>query len=217
VRDKHLVPYRPVHVARTGFQIEGMKRGELPDEVRRQVQEQGVAPDQFSFEGSDLERKVTNTGTNDAIVREFMDNAIKDAVGALPAKTIIFAVSHNHALELYKSFNRLYPDLQRRGLAKVIDSHMERAEKTLDDFKNKNFPRVAISVDMLDTGIDVPSIRNLVFAKPVFSKVKFWQMLGRPEPGPNRSVGRKRPISWSSTTGTTSTTSRSIRTAAPER
>lgn len=179
VRDKHLVPYRPVHVARTGFQIEGLKPGELPDEVSKQVREQGVNPDQFSFEGSDLERKVTNTGTNDAIVREFMDNAIKDAVGTLPAKAIIFAVSHNHALEIYKSFNRLYPDLQRKGLAKIIDSAMERAEKTLDDFKNKNFPRVAISVDMLDTGIDVPAIRNLVFAKPVFSKVKFWQMLGR--------------------------------------
>ncbi|GFE60793.1 DEAD/DEAH box helicase family protein [Geobacter sp. AOG2] len=179
VRDKHLVPYRPVHVARTGFQIEGLKPGELPDEVSKQVREQGVNPDQFSFEGSELERKVTNTGTNDAIVREFMDNAIKDAVGTLPAKTIIFAVSHNHALEIFKSFNRLYPDLQRKGLAKVIDSAMERAEKTLDDFKNKNFPRVAISVDMLDTGIDVPSIRNLVFAKPVFSKVKFWQMIGR--------------------------------------
>ncbi|MHC1726836.1 MAG: helicase-related protein [Syntrophobacteraceae bacterium] len=179
VRDKYLVPYRPVHVARTGFQIEGLKPGELPPEVSRQVREQGVDPDQFGFEGSDLERKVTNTGTNDAIVREFMDNAIKDAVGTVPAKTIIFAVSHKHALELYKSFNRLYPDLQRRGLAKVIDSQMERAEKTLDDFKNKDFPRVSISVDMLDTGIDVPPIRNLVFAKPVFSKVKFWQMLGR--------------------------------------
>ncbi len=179
VRDKYLVPYRPVHVARTGFQIEGLKPGALPEEVRQQVQNQGIDPDQFSFEGSDLERKVTNTGTNDSVVREFMDAAIKDAVGTLPAKTIIFAVSHRHALELYKSFNRLYPDLQRKGLAKVIDSQMERAEKTLDDFKNKDFPRVAISVDMLDTGIDVPAIRNLVFAKPVFSKVKFWQMLGR--------------------------------------
>lgn len=179
VRDKHLVPYRPVHVARTGFQIEGLKPGELPDELKQQVRDQGIDPDQFSFEGSELERKVTNSGTNDAIVREFMDNAIKDAVGTLPAKSIIFAVSHKHALEIYKSFNRLYPDQQRRGLAKVVDSQMERAEKTLDDFKNKDFPRVAISVDMLDTGIDVPSIRNLVFAKPVFSKVKFWQMLGR--------------------------------------
>ena len=178
-RDKYLVPYRPVHVARTTFQIEGLKPGELPDEVKQQVKEQGIDPDQFSFEGSELERKVTNSGTNDAIVREFMDHSIKDATGTLPGKSIIFAVSHKHALEIYKSFNRLYPDLQRRGLAKVIDSQMERAEKTLDDFKNKDFPRVAISVDMLDTGIDVPSLRNLVFAKPVFSKVKFWQMLGR--------------------------------------
>jgi type I restriction enzyme, R subunit len=178
VRDKHLVPYRPVHVARTTFQIEGLKPGELPEEVRQQVIDQGADPDQLSFEGSDLEKKVSNTGTNDAIVREFADNAIKDATGRI-AKSIIFAVSHRHALELYKSFNRLYPDLQRQGFAKVIDSMMERAEKTLDDFKNKEFPRVAISVDMLDTGIDVPAIRNLVFAKPVFSKVKFWQMLGR--------------------------------------
>jgi type I restriction enzyme, R subunit len=179
VRDRYLVPYRPVHVAKTNFQVQGLQPGELPAEVDEQIRQQGIDPDDFSFEGTDLERSVTNTGTNDAMVREFMDQSIKDAVGTLPGKTIIFAVSHNHALELYKSFNRLYPDLQRRGLAKIIDSHMERAEKTLDDFKNKDFPRVAISVDMLDTGIDVPSIRNLVFAKPVFSKVKFWQMIGR--------------------------------------
>lgn len=179
IRDHYLVPYRPVHVAKTNFQVQGLQPGELPAEVSEQVRQQGIDPDDFSFEGTDLERSVTNTGTNDAMVREFMDQSIKDAVGTLPAKTIIFAVSHNHALELYKSFNRLYPDLQRRGLAKIIDSHMERAEKTLGEFKNNDFPRVAISVDMLDTGIDVPSIRNLVFAKPVFSKVKFWQMIGR--------------------------------------
>src|SRR6185369_7072658 len=180
VRDKHLVPYRPVHLARTRFQIEGLVGpGHLPDALKEQVRSQGLDPDQYSFEGSDLERKVTSTGTNDAIVHELMEHVIKDAAGTLPAKTIVFAVSHRHALEIFKSFNRLHPDLQGRGLAKVIDSHMERAEKTLDDFKNKSFPRVAISVDMLDTGIDVPSVRNLVFAKPSFSKVNFWQMLGR--------------------------------------
>jgi len=179
VRDRHLVPYRPVHIARTGFQLAGVKPGELPPEVREQVQAQGADPDDFSFEGTDLERKVSDTGTNDSIVREFMENCIKDAVGTVPAKSIIFTLSHRHALELFKSFNRVYPHLQRRGLAKVIDSHMERAEKTLDDFKYKDFPRVAISVDMLDTGIDVPAIRDLVFAKPIFSKVKFWQMIGR--------------------------------------
>jgi type I restriction enzyme R subunit len=179
VRDRNLVPYRPVHVARTAFQIAGLNPGELPPEMTEQVKSQGVDPDDFSFEGTDLERRVSNTGTNDAIVREFMEHSIKDAIGTVPAKSIIFAISHRHALEIYKSFNRIYPDLQRRGVAKVIDSQMERAEETLDDFKHKNFPRVAISVDMLDTGIDVPSIRNLIFAKPVFSKVKFWQMIGR--------------------------------------
>ena len=179
IQDKHLVPYRPIHVAKTQFQVEGLNPGSLPPEVEAQLREQGIDPSELDFDGTDFERRVTNTGTNDAIVREFMDVSIKDASGTLPAKTIVFAVSHNHALEIYQSFNRLYPDLQRRGLAKVIDSHMERAEKTLDDFKNRDFPRVAISVDMLDTGIDVPAIRNLVFAKPVFSQVKFWQMIGR--------------------------------------
>ncbi len=179
IRDGHLVPYRPVHVAKTRFQVEGVKSGTLPPELAAQLKEQGIDPSELDFEGTDFERRITNTGTTDAIVREFMDVCIKDAVGTLPAKTIIFAVSHHHALELYQSFNRLYPDLQRRGMAKVIDSHMERADKTLDDFKNKDHPRVAISVDMLDTGIDVPAIRNLVFAKPVFSQVKFWQMIGR--------------------------------------
>ncbi|MCP5523416.1 MAG: DEAD/DEAH box helicase family protein [Verrucomicrobiales bacterium] len=179
IRDGHLASYRPVHVARTHFQVEGLQPGQLPPELLRDLQEQGLDAADLTFEGTDLERRVTNTGTNDAIVREFMDASIKDAVGTLPAKSIVFAVSHRHALELYQSFNRLYPDLQRRGLARIIDSHMERVEKTLDDFKHKDFPRVAISVDMLDTGIDVPAIRNLVFAKPVFSQVKFWQMIGR--------------------------------------
>jgi type I restriction enzyme R subunit len=73
----------------------------------------------------------------------------------------------------------LYPEYQRKGMAEIIDSHMEKAESTLEDFKFKNMPRIAISVDMLDTGIDIPAIQNLLFAKPVFSQVKFWQMIGR--------------------------------------
>lgn len=142
------------------------------------MRDQGQDPEELSFEGTDIERKVVNQGTNDALVLEFMDRCRKDARG-LPHKTIIFAVSHAHAVRLLESFNRLYPELQRQGVADVIDSHMERAEATLDDFKFKQMPRVAISVDMLDTGIDVPAIQNLVFAKPVFSTVKFWQMIGR--------------------------------------
>ena len=178
VKEEHLADYRVLD-AQTAFQIEGIKSGQLPPEVQRQIEAQGIDLSEIDFEGSDLERRVTNTGTTDAIVREFMEKCRKDAGGTLPAKTIFFAMSHNHAERILESFDRLYPDLQRRGMTKIIDSHMERVDQTLADFKRKSMPRVAISVDMLDTGIDVPAIQNLVFAKPVFSQVKFWQMIGR--------------------------------------
>lgn len=178
VDEKHLVPYK-VHAAKTEFQLKGIKAGQLPPEMLRQLQEKGIDPSEIDFEGTDIEKQVTNTGTNDAMVQEFMEMCRRDANGTLPAKSIIFAVSQAHAKELWKSFNRLYPDLQRNGFAQLIHSAMERAEKMIDDFKYKDMPRVAISVAMLDTGIDVPPVQNLVFAKPVFSQVKFWQMIGR--------------------------------------
>lgn len=178
VEENYLAQYRVLD-AKTAFQLEGIKAGQLPPEIQKQLAESGIDLSEINFEGSDLERRVTNTGTNDAIVHEFFANCRKDATGTLPAKSIIFAMSHRHAVELLESFRRARPDLQRRGLAEVIDSHMERAEEMLDDFKHKDMPRVAISVDMLDTGVDVPSVENLVFAKPVFSYVKFWQMIGR--------------------------------------
>ena len=82
-------------------------------------------------------------------------------------------MSHNHAMEILKSFQRLYPNLQRRGLVQVIDSHMERADKLLDDFKRRDMPRIAISVDMLDTGIDIPEVVNLVFFKLIRYKISY--------------------------------------------
>ena len=178
VDDRYLAQYRVLE-SKTKFQLEGIKAGQLPPEVQRQLVEQGIDLSAINFEGTDLERRVTNTGTTEAMVAEFVTQCRKDASGTLPARSIIFAMTHAHALELYKAFNRLYPEWQRRGLARVIDSQMERADTLLDDFKFRDMPRVAISVDMLDTGIDVPSIQNLVFAKPVFSQVKFWQMIGR--------------------------------------
>lgn len=177
VQEEYLADYR-VLSAQTRFQIKGIKAGELPPEIRRQLVEQGIELSEIDFEGTDLEKRVTNSGTNEALVREFMDKSIKDETGALPRKSIIFAMSHRHAVALWEAFNRLYPQYKGQ-LAEVIDSHMERAEKLLDDFKRSDMPRVAISVDMLDTGIDVPAICNLVFAKPVYSRVKFWQMIGR--------------------------------------
>lgn len=177
IADGNLVNYRVLD-AQTNFQIKGIQGDALPEHLKRMARDQGVDPDELDFDGSDIEKGVINQGTNDAMVREFMDKCRKDIRG-LPHKSIIFAVSHAHAKRLYESFNRLYPEWQRQGLAEIIDSHMERADATLDDFKYKTMPRVAISVDMLDTGVDIPAIQNLVFAKPVFSKVKFWQMIGR--------------------------------------
>ena len=177
IADKNLVDYRVLD-AQTNFQIQGIQGDSLPEPLKQMARDQGVEIDELNFEGSEIEKGIVNTGTTDAMVREFMEKCRKDVRG-LPHKSILFAVSHAHAKRLFESFNRLYPELQRQGLAEIIDSHMERADATLDDFKYKTMPRVAISVDMLDTGVDVPAIQNLVFAKPVFSQVKFWQMIGR--------------------------------------
>jgi type I restriction enzyme R subunit len=195
IEDKNLVNYRVLD-AQTNFQIKGIQGDALPEPLKQMARDQGVEVDELNFEGSDIEKGVINQGTNDTIVREFMDKCRKDVRG-LPHKTIFFAVSHAHAKRLYESFNRLYPELQRQGMAEIIDSHMERADSTLDDFKFKTMPRVAISIDMLDTGIDIPAIQNLVFAKPVFSRVKFWQMIGR---GTRLHTDKTLPISSSSLT-----------------
>ncbi len=177
VAEDYLVPHRVLH-AQTSFQVSGIHSENLSFDLQQNLIEQGFDLEELEFEGTDIEKKVTNIGTTDALVREFMNECRKDVLG-LPVKSIIFAVSHNHAKRFYQSFNKLFPDYQRRGLAEIIDSHMERAEETLDDFKFKDMPRIAISVDMLDTGIDVPAIQTLMFAKPIFSRVKFWQMIGR--------------------------------------
>ena len=109
-----------------------------------------------------------NKGTDEAIIKEFMEESIKDKSGVLPAKTIIFAISKKHAQGLLDAFNRLYPE-HKGEIAETIYSGMERPDKLIDKFMKKDLPRVAISIDMLDTGLDVPEICNLVFAKPVFS------------------------------------------------
>jgi len=177
----YLVNFKVLNV-RTRFQLEGIKAGQLPTAIQKKLVEEGKDLEEIDFEGTDLEKKVSNSGTNELIVREFMENCIRDASGTKPGKSIIFAISHKHALRLEKIFNELYPEFKGK-LARVIDSHDPRASTDgglLDQFKDPNNElMVAISVDMLDTGVDVPECVNLVFAKPVFSRAKFWQMIGR--------------------------------------
>jgi len=110
-----------------------------------------------------------------------MEECIKDGSGTLPGKTIFFAMTQKHARRLEEVFNDFYPE-HKGQLAKVIvsdDSRVYGKGGLLDQFTNNDMPRIAISGDMLDTGIDVREIVNLVFAKPVFSYTKFWQMIGR--------------------------------------
>jgi type I restriction enzyme R subunit len=179
VKDGVLCDFRKnVSGARTHFQINGVRPDDLTESEREELINKGIDPDTINFEGTELEKKVALKGTSEAIVREFMENSLTDQSGTLPAKTIFFAISKLHAKRLWEAFERLYPEYKGQ-LARIIISDDSRASQGIDDFRDKSFPRVAISVDMMDTGIDVPEVCNLVFAKPVFSKIKFWQMLGR--------------------------------------
>lgn len=166
---------------RTKFQVQGIRGPQLGEGAREQLELEGLDPDAIDFEGTDLEQKVTNSGTNALIVREFMEESIKDPSGTLPGKSIFFAVSMKHARRLQDLFDQLYPE-HRGRLARVLvsdDSRVYGKGGLLDQFKTQDMPRVAISVDMLDTGVDIREVVNLVFAKPVYSYVKFWQMIGR--------------------------------------
>ncbi len=177
VKDHVLCDYK-VFKAQTHFQIEGIQPSDVPDSIKKKLlEEQGVVEEEINFEGTDIEKKVVVIGTNEAIAKEFMDDCLTDAAG-LPAKTIIFAVSQKHATRLWEAFEKLYPQYKGQLARRIVSEDM-RADELLKQFKTDSFPRVAISVGMLDTGVDIPEVCNLVFAKPVFSKIRFWQMIGR--------------------------------------
>ncbi len=138
-------------MARTQFQIQGIKGRQLPKELREQLIKEGKNPEDYNFEGSEIGKKIDNKDTNRAIVREFMEQGYKGEDG-LPGKSIIFAMNQKHAEHLQETFEELYPHLNKFSV--VITSNVERADQLLKDFKKlkteKKY-RVAISVDMLDT------------------------------------------------------------------
>lgn len=176
----YLCDFRVLKI-KTKFQGEGISRRTISLEDQKQLILEGKEIEEINFEGSDLEKTVTNHATNALIVKEFMEESIKDPNGVLPGKTIFFCMSMKHARRLEGIFDSLYPEYKGE-LAKVMVSDDPRVYGKgglLDQFTRNDMPRVAISVDMLDTGIDVREIVNLVFAKPVFSYTKFWQMIGR--------------------------------------
>ena len=166
---------------RLKFIEQGIVYDELSDEDKEAYEntfedENGELPEKIA--PSALNEWIFNEDTIREVLHVVMENGLKIDYGAKLGKTIIFAKNHTHAEKHYEVFNKEYPPLP--GFAKVIDNYMTYAQSAIDEFSDpKKLPQIAISVDMLDTGIDVPEVLNLVFFKKVMSKAKFWQMIGR--------------------------------------
>lgn len=181
VRDKYLVPPRAVSVP-LKFMRQGIRYDELSDEEKVawdeiDWDEDGNVPDEV--EAARLNTWLFNADTVDRMLEHLMTQGLKVAEGDRLAKTIIFARNHEHALFISKRFDENYPHLKGQ-FARVVDFKTDYVQTLIDDFSvAEKAPHIAISVDMLDTGIDVPEVCNLVFFKPVRSKTKFWQMIGR--------------------------------------
>ena len=181
VRDGFLVPAQPVSVP-LKFQREGIKYAELSEEEKEEWDalewdEDGSIPRQV--EPAAVNKWLFNKDTVDKVLEHLMTRGAKVANGDRLGKTIIFAKNHDHAVFIAERFNANYPQY-KGAFARVIDFQVEYAQSLIDDFSNPaKPPYIAISVDMLDTGIDIPEVLNLVFFKLVRSKTKFWQMVGR--------------------------------------
>jgi type I restriction enzyme R subunit len=182
VKERFLVDFS-LYQAHTSFQRKGIKGVELSEEDRNALVEQGIDPDSLDYAGTEIEIEVSNKDTLRKQWEEVMDACLKDQSGQLPGKTIVFAMTKKHAHRIAEVFEEMYPQLV--GVAQVITSTTERVrdgsygDGLITKFKKNNLPRIAISVDMLDTGVDVPEVVNLVFMKPVQSRIKLWQMIGR--------------------------------------
>jgi type I restriction enzyme, R subunit len=181
VRDGFLVPPKAVSVP-LKFQREGIKYDELSEEDKDQWDalewdEDGNVPDRVGAEA--VNKWLFNKDTVDKVLAHLMTRGLTVAGGDRLGKTILFAKNQAHAEFIAERFNANYPHYKGE-FARVITFKTEYAQSLIDSFSNKDkAPHLAISVDMLDTGIDVPEVVNLVFFKLVRSKTKFWQMVGR--------------------------------------
>jgi len=199
VEEGYLTPFE-VFEHTTQFLRQGIRLDGLSPEQIEELEEQGEDPAQYDFGSEQVDKVIYNKDTNRAILRNLMENGIKDATDQVLGKSIVFARNHQHAMLMRQLFDEMYPQYAGK-FCQVIDNYDPRAEQLIDDFKGEGANdglTIAISVDMLDTGIDIPEIVNLVFARPVKSPVKFWQMIGRgtrlcPDlfgPGQDKSVFR---------------------------
>ncbi len=184
VEEGFLVPMKSLSVP-LKFQREGIKYHELSEAEKLEYEEKfgdptkEEAPDEIG--SSALNKWLFNTDTVDKVLAHLMEVGIKVSGGDKLGKTIIFAKNHQHALFIEERFNKNFPEYGGKFL-RVIDNYESKAqallEKFVDEIKEVD-PQIAVSVDMMDTGVDAPRVINLVFFKPVKSPTKFWQMIGR--------------------------------------
>lgn len=180
VKDGYLVDFISVET-KLKFIEQGIVYDDLSEEDKETYEntfedENGELPPSIS--SSALNEWVFNEDTIREVLHILMCDGLRIDYGEKLGKTIIFAKNHEHAAKIFDIFGREYPALT--GYAKVIDNYMTYAQSAIDEFSEpEKLPQIAISVDMLDTGVDIPEILNLVFFKKVMSKAKFWQMIGR--------------------------------------
>lgn len=181
VQDGYLVDFQSIETS-LKFMTKGIAYDDLSPEEQEEYEntfadEDGNIPE--SIDSSALNEWIFNSDTIKKALHVLMTHGQRVDYGQKIGKTIIFAKNHNHAEKILDVWNHEFPDYPNH-YARVIDNYTNYAQSLIDDFSDKNkMPQIAISVDMLDTGIDVPEILNLVFFKKVMSRAKFWQMIGR--------------------------------------
>lgn len=180
VSEGFLVPAVGVSVG-TKFLRQGIKYADLSEEEKDEwdTLEWGEDGPPDSVSADEINRFLFNEDTVDQVLATLMDKGHKVCDGDRLGKTIIFAKNQRHAEFIQQRFDIQYPEYAGY-FARAITHGMAYAQTLIDNFSTpEKPPHIAISVDMLDTGIDVPEVVNLVFFKPVRSKTKFWQMIGR--------------------------------------
>ena len=177
IKDGYLVDYGQPKVYDLKLLDEGIKYSELSEEEKEQFEE--TFDDYNDIPAEKINKSLFNIETVDIVIKELMEKGIKVNSGDMLGKTIIFAANQKHADFIVQRFDKLYPEYNG-NFAAAIYHNINYVDNLIDKFKDKNsMPQIAVSVDMLDTGIDVPELVNLVFFKKVRSKAKFWQMIGR--------------------------------------
>ena len=197
VSDKFLVPPKAIKVP-IKYPLEGVKYNDLSDEDKLKFEELfgnqfeeketvdlNIPGEKFKdaeISKSQINKFLFNTDTVDKVLDYVLTHGIKVAGGDKLGKTIVFAKNHKHAVFIQERFEKNYPQYGKGNFLQVIDNYQTKAQDILEKFcddKEELEPQIAVSVDMMDTGVDAPRVVNLVFFKPVKSYAKYWQMIGR--------------------------------------